>query len=99
MRDRYADWLDPEILFVLPRVVPPFPPGSKVTLADGRRAVVTAVEPDQPYRPVVRPLAADGQSMESESIRLKTCPELSIREIAGTPVGDEVDLAAAASAA
>ena len=88
LRDRYADWLDPEVLFAMPKVVPPFPPGSKVTLSDGRRAVVTEVDSEHPYRPVVRPLARDGRSLESESIRLRKCPELTIREANGVTVDD-----------
>jgi hypothetical protein len=93
MRDRYADRLDPEVLFAMPKVVPPFPPGSKVTLCDGRRAVVTEVETEHPYRPVVKPMSHDGRSLEAESIRLRKCPELTIREANGVPVEDTLEAA------
>jgi HD-GYP domain-containing protein (c-di-GMP phosphodiesterase class II) len=99
MRQRYAEWLDPEILVAMPKVVPPFPPGSKVTLCDGRRAVVTEVEPEHPYRPVVRPLMSDGRSLEPESIRLRKCPELSIQEAGGIAVGDMIHDVATVTAA
>jgi hypothetical protein len=98
LRDRYADWLDPEVLFAMPKVVPPFPPGSKVTLSDGRRADVTELDSEHPYRPVVRPLARDGRSLESESIRLRKCPELSIREANGVTVDDTFYTLASAAA-
>lgn len=90
MREQYADRLDPEILAAMPKVVPPFPPGSRVTLSDGRTAVVTDMEPEHPYRPVVRTFTGDGRSLESESIRLRKCPELSICDVGGRPVGDTV---------
>jgi hypothetical protein len=90
MRERYADRLDPEVLAAMPKVVPPFPPGSRVTLSDGRSAVVTDMEPEQPYRPVVRCFTEDGQSLDAEAVRLRKCPELSICEVGGFAVGDTV---------
>jgi hypothetical protein len=98
MRDRYADRLDPEILAAMPKVVPPFPPGSRVTLSDGRTAVVTDMEPEHPYRPIIRCFTDDGESLESDSIGLRTCPELSICEVGGFAVGDTVPELASASA-
>ncbi|HEY7115903.1 MAG TPA: HD domain-containing phosphohydrolase [Tepidisphaeraceae bacterium] len=99
MRQRYADWLDPEVLAALPRVVPPFPPGGKVTLSDGRVAVVMAIDPESPYRPVVRPLAADGKTLAPETVCLTKRPELTIIEAAGIPVGDKTPPRPKASAA
>jgi hypothetical protein len=91
MRTRYARWLDPEILQTMPKVVPPFPPGSKVTLSDGRTAVVTRVEAEHPYRPVVSPLARDGRTLQDRPIRLRKCPELTIREAGGITVSDTAE--------
>jgi HD-GYP domain-containing protein (c-di-GMP phosphodiesterase class II) len=88
MRQRYARWIDPEVLATMPKVVPPFPPGSKVTLSDGRTCIVTGVDAEHPYRPIVCPLAADGRSLSDKSIRLRKCPELSVRQAEGVIVGD-----------
>jgi HD-GYP domain-containing protein (c-di-GMP phosphodiesterase class II) len=55
---------DPVILRTLPMVVPPYQPGSMVTLSTGDRGVVTAWDPLEPCRPTVRILAdrADSQT-------------------------------------
>jgi HD-GYP domain-containing protein (c-di-GMP phosphodiesterase class II) len=45
---------DPEVVEVFRRVVMPYPPGEEVTLADGRSALVVAVDPRAPYAPTVR---------------------------------------------
>jgi HD-GYP domain-containing protein (c-di-GMP phosphodiesterase class II) len=62
---------DPEVVDSFRRVVAPYPPGSELTLADGRRAVVVAVEPDAIELPVVR---VDGVS--PAELDLRQHPEL-----------------------
>ena len=59
IRTRYAGWVDPEILKTFAAVVPPFPPGSKVKLSDGSMAIVMGPNPNDPYRPTVRPLSSE----------------------------------------
>jgi len=54
MRTRYAGCVDPEIMKILPSLIPPFPPGMKVTLSDGTDAVTVGLKPDRPYRPTVK---------------------------------------------
>ena len=90
LRTRYAGRIDPQIAQVLPTVVPPFLPGSRVTLSDGRRAVVTGIDPEDPYRPTVRTLKADDWTLSDESVSLVNCPALSITQAGGVSVGDMV---------
>ncbi|TMM03673.1 MAG: HD-GYP domain-containing protein [Actinobacteria bacterium] len=45
---------DPEVAAVFRRLVHRFPVGSEITLADGSRGVVAAVDADDPERPTVR---------------------------------------------
>lgn len=54
MRTQYGQWLDPVIVAALPGVVPPFPPGVKVTLSDGTDAVTVGLKADRPYQPTVK---------------------------------------------
>ena len=51
---------DPEVVSIFSRVVMPFPPGSEVTLADGREGLVVDVDPRSPYEPTVRVLHSNG---------------------------------------
>jgi HD-GYP domain-containing protein (c-di-GMP phosphodiesterase class II) len=88
IRKRYSKWLDPNIAAVLPMVVPPFPPGSRVTLSDGRMAIVTTVNLEDPYRPTVKLVGADGWTPTAEGVVLATHPELSVASIGGIAVGD-----------
>ncbi len=45
---------DPEVVAAFRKVVAPYPVGSEITLADGRRGIVASVPQDAPERPVVR---------------------------------------------
>jgi HD-GYP domain-containing protein (c-di-GMP phosphodiesterase class II) len=78
MEQRYAALLDPEILQVLPKVVPPYPPGGRVTLSDGRKAIVVALDPENPYSPTVKPVGKDGWELLPEPIVLSQQKALSI---------------------
>jgi HD-GYP domain-containing protein (c-di-GMP phosphodiesterase class II) len=49
-----AHTFDPEVVEVFREVVLPYPPGSPVTLPDGREGVVVSVERGFPERPLVR---------------------------------------------
>jgi HD-GYP domain-containing protein (c-di-GMP phosphodiesterase class II) len=70
LRSRYGSWLDPRLLAQVPRIIPPFPPGSKVRLSDRRDAVVTAINIEDPYHPTVKRLAPEGKTVEPEPLRL-----------------------------
>jgi hypothetical protein len=98
MRTRYGRWIDPEVMSVLPKVVPPFPPGSKVKLSDGRAAIVTVMDPDDPYRPTVRPVAADGWTMTGDAVVLSKTPGVHVAEANGVAVAEMLPRAAATAA-
>lgn len=88
MRTQYAKRLDPEVAAMLPVVVPPFPPGSRITLSDGRAAVVTTVNLEDPYRPTAKFMAPDGLTLTADSVNLAKFPDLQVTSVGGTPVGD-----------
>lgn len=77
IRERYAARLDPLILRVLHQVTPPYPPGSVLTLDDGSKAVVTDVNPADPFSPRVRKMLDDGD--------MKLSPEITDLSRPGTP--------------
>jgi HD-GYP domain-containing protein (c-di-GMP phosphodiesterase class II) len=90
MRTRYAGRVDPQIMQVLPTVVPPFPPGSRVILSDGQRAVVTAIDPEDPFRPTVRTLGADNWTISNQTIVLMNAPELSVARAGNVQVAEMI---------
>ncbi len=63
--------IDPEIRSALLLAAPPYPPGEKVTLADGCRAIVTRVDAADPFYPIVRKISSDGWEMLGPPIDLK----------------------------
>lgn len=65
--DPYRSALDPMVVHALMRVVPPFPPGARVTLSDGRTGVVVGLNPSAPCRPVVTLHAARSSEEDEES--------------------------------
>jgi HD-GYP domain-containing protein (c-di-GMP phosphodiesterase class II) len=71
MRTQYASRLDPSVLQTVHTLCPPFPPGSQVKLTDGGNAVVVQVENDI-YRPTVRRMSPDGQTLEEGTFSLQT---------------------------
>ncbi len=70
MHGTYADWCDPQVLRTLQSIAPAYPPGSKVRLSDGTRAVVMDVNPHAPGQPIVRRLDKDNWTLLSKSIDL-----------------------------
>lgn len=74
---------DPEVVGVFRRVVAPYPPGTEVTLQDGRRALVAGVPPGRLDRPVVRVFAdRNGRPLEPFELALLDHPELTIAPVA-----------------
>ena len=89
----YRDWVDPVVFRALLAVVPPYPPGSMVTLSNGTRAVVLRWFPADPCRPIVSPVdesALKGRFTASvrapEKIDLRREPDLAIIALDGIPV-------------
>lgn len=59
IQSRYQQWCDPIILKMLMAVAPPYPPGCRLKLTDGTRAVVIDVSASAPLKPIVRRLDED----------------------------------------
>lgn len=93
LRSRYAGWVDPHILEILPSVVPPFPPGLKVILSDGLPAVVTHPNPKRPYRPQARRVTETGHAGDAVDLSAPGSPciekanGLSVNELVPAPDG------------
>lgn len=83
MRTTYRGWVDPEVIKIMQAVCPPYPPGSKVLLSDGTSAVVLRVDGAKPYRPVVRRLNDDGETL-TDPINLSDEGAPSIHAIGNT---------------
>lgn len=59
---------DPQLVETFRSIIVPYPPGTDVTLVDGRPGVVARVEASDPLRPTVRAFAADGAVEELEGV-------------------------------
>jgi HD-GYP domain-containing protein (c-di-GMP phosphodiesterase class II) len=87
MRTKYPSWIDPEIMRVVPSVIPPFPPGMPVTLSDGGRAVTVGIRPDNPYRPMVKRLMDPVDfKLAEEVLDLTLDTSLNVIEVGGVQV-------------
>lgn len=84
MRTEYGSWLDPLVLKTLHEVCPPFPPGTKLVLADGSSAIVTGVDPADPYRPLVKRLVEGAVSGDTLNLKTSGTPEIQLA--GGQPV-------------
>ncbi len=80
---RFDGWFDPVVRSAVLRIIPPFGVGTKVTLSDGRAAVVVAPNRELPCRPAVRPLE---NNPDAETMDLAMHPELSIAKSGGRDV-------------
>ncbi|HRJ49844.1 MAG TPA: hypothetical protein PKU91_04890, partial [Phycisphaerales bacterium] len=58
LREPYRSWIDPVVLRALLTVVPPYAPGTRVTLSDGCEGVVIGWNPADPCRPTVAEIVA-----------------------------------------
>lgn len=84
----YRAWLDPVVNVAMLHVIPAYPPGSMVTLSDGREGVVTAWDPLDPCRPTVQ--IVDGLLFDdrhpAEVIDLRGRPTLQVAVAEGQNV-------------
>ncbi len=80
---RFDGWFDPVVRSAVLRVIPPFGVGTKVTLSDGRAAVVVAPNRELPCRPAVRSLE---NNPDAETMDMAMHPELSIVKAGGRDV-------------
>lgn len=58
LREPFRKWMDPVVLRAMLTVVPPFAPGTRVTLSDGSEGVVVGWNPADPCRPTVAEMVA-----------------------------------------
>lgn len=91
LRTQYAGWLDPHILKTLQSICPPYPPGTKVVLSDGTRAIVTGIDPTDPYKPMVKQLV--GGNVVGDSVALNSPGAPGIKIAAGQAVGPYLPVA------
>ena len=85
----YSKWIDPVVYLALLTVAPPYPPGTVVTLSDGRKGVVVDWSPMDPCRPTVKVLDAARGGAQEERISLIENPSITVFECDGAYVGDD----------
>jgi len=70
-REPFTKYFDPVVLSALHHVVPPFAPGSVVSLSNGQLAAISDWSPQHPCRPTVIPIAnMDAPSLRDPAYRL-----------------------------
>lgn len=85
MRTQYGAWTDPVVLQCLQSVCPPFPPGSTVGLSDGTEAIVVQLDPNDPYKPVIR-RKLPGDKLEEAATHLRDEGAPTILTVSGVQV-------------
>jgi HD-GYP domain-containing protein (c-di-GMP phosphodiesterase class II) len=94
MRTQYASWLDPEIVKVLPSVIPPFPPGVRVMLSDGSEAVTVGLRPDRPYHPQVKRIESrEPLELSTNTLDLTLEKGLQIESVGGIKINGMIPTA------
>jgi hypothetical protein len=88
MRTQYAGRLDPQILRVLPSIIPPFPPGATLKLSDGTLAAVTQFHPREPYYPTVQRLDPKTLKLVGSPFNVLPGTEPAITAVCGTSTTD-----------
>lgn len=86
LKTRYQSGLDPEIVAVLPQVIPPFSPGRRVTLSDGSQGIVVGFNPYSPYQPPVKLFDPATQTIQGSPVDLRQHPRLTITGLDGVPL-------------
>ncbi len=88
MRTTHAGRIDPQILRVLPSIIPPYPPGAQLKLSDGTFAAVTQFHPREPYYPTVRRLKPEHWTMTGAPFNILPGAGPSITSVCGTSTSD-----------
>jgi HD-GYP domain-containing protein (c-di-GMP phosphodiesterase class II) len=86
----YSRWIDPVVFLALLAVSPPYPPGSVVTLSDGRTAAVvdwTNLDPCRPKVAIIDP--ANPDAPRGEKIDLRKRKDLTVAAIDGVDVSED----------
>ncbi|MCA9297469.1 MAG: HD domain-containing protein [Phycisphaerales bacterium] len=85
-RPPYSHWIDPMVLRGLMAVIPPYAPGSMVTLSNGESCVVTGFNPENPCRPTVAAIDVEDGEIDVECLQrvnLLHRPDLHVVECDG----------------
>jgi HD-GYP domain-containing protein (c-di-GMP phosphodiesterase class II) len=85
----YTHWIDPVVFLALLAVAPPYPPGTLVTLSDGRRGAVVDWSPLDPCRPTVKVLDPATANAAEQRISLIENPDITVIETDGVCVKDD----------
>jgi HD-GYP domain-containing protein (c-di-GMP phosphodiesterase class II) len=98
MRVHYRGWCDPHVLKMLHLVVPPYPPGSIVTLSDSTTAIVVDVGHADPYKPVVKRVVGSDLTLDEKRLDLSADDAPQITHLGRqTPVDTFLPIARAAA--
>jgi HD-GYP domain-containing protein (c-di-GMP phosphodiesterase class II) len=88
MRTQYAGRLDPQILRVLPSIIPPYPPGAQLKLSDGTLAAVVEFNPREPYYPRVRRLNPANWALTGAPFNILPGAGPQVTAVCGTATND-----------
>lgn len=88
MRTTYAGRVDPQILRVLPSIIPPYPPGATLKLSDGTLAAVIEFHPREPYYPTVRRLDPQHWTLTGAPFNILPGAGPNILSVCGTSTAD-----------
>ncbi|HEV2292714.1 MAG TPA: HD domain-containing phosphohydrolase [Tepidisphaeraceae bacterium] len=88
MRTTYAGRVDPQILRVLPSIIPPYPPGATLKLSDGTLAAVLEFHPREPYYPTIRRLDTQRWTLSGAPFNVLPGAGPSILSVCGTSIAD-----------
>ncbi len=86
--DRFDGWFDPVVRRAMLLRIAPFAIGSDVRLSDGRRGVVSAPNPQDPCRPVIRVRGEGDEAVDPQAatLDLHVTPGVSITHALGVDV-------------
>jgi HD-GYP domain-containing protein (c-di-GMP phosphodiesterase class II) len=79
-------WFDPRVVEAFLAVVPPYAPGSVVTLNDGRKVTPIDHHPESPCRPTVQAIEVDADALDESFIDLRERDHLHIAHAEGASV-------------
>ena len=88
MRTTYANRVDPQIMRVLPSIIPPYPPGATLKMSDGTLAAVVEFHPREPYYPTVRRLNPEHWTLSGPPFNVLPGAGPSILSVCGASTAD-----------
>lgn len=94
MEEPYCHWIDPVVRSALMTVVPPYAPGTLVTLSTGQRGAVVSWNTHDPCRPTVEVIedliaGTTADEFERERVDLRDDHEVIVVKAEGSPVAED----------